>query len=70
VTQPQAAVRLLGVTVSDLQVMMQADLFAGGPPRVSRLDSAIDGIRGRFGPHMLTRASLLPGTQSGSGSGG
>jgi DNA polymerase-4 len=69
-TQPYAAVRLLGVTVSDLQVMMQADLFTGGPARVSRLDSAIDGIRGRFGPHMLTRASLLPGTQSGSGSGG
>jgi hypothetical protein len=29
---------------------------------ISRLDSAIDGIRGRFGSDMLTRASLLPRT--------
>jgi hypothetical protein len=33
------------------------------------LDAAIDGIRGRFGPGILTRASLLP-SQNGSGSGG
>ena len=63
--QPGAAVRLLGVGVSDLRMPQQADLFADGPARVSRLDSAIDGIRDRFGAGMLTRASLLaPGAGS------
>jgi DNA polymerase-4 len=64
-TQPNAAVRLLGVGVSDLQMPVQGDLFGNGPARGSRLDSAIDGIRDRFGSEMLTRASLLtrfPGT--------
>jgi DNA polymerase-4 len=65
-TQPDAAVRLLGVGVSDLQTLPQADLFAGGPAQSSRLDSAIDGIRDRFGSDMLTRASLLSRTPSGS----
>jgi DNA polymerase-4 len=69
-TQPNAAVRLLGVAVSDLQISLQTDLFADGPAQASRLDTAIDGIRDRFGSHMLTRASLLPGTAGGSGSGG
>jgi DNA polymerase-4 len=58
VTQPDAAVRLLGVGVSDLQLLPQGDLFGGGPAH-SPLDSAIDGIRDRFGSAMLTRASLL-----------
>jgi len=58
--QPHAAVRLLGVGVSQLQTPKQADLFADGPVQVTRLDSAIDGIRGRFGEQLLTRASLLP----------
>jgi DNA polymerase IV len=59
--QPHAAVRLLGVGVGDLQSSSQTDLFsevlgdAG-----SRLDSAVDGIRDRFGDGLLTRASLLP----------
>jgi len=64
-TQPNAAVRLLGVGVSDLQMPVQGDLFGNGPAQGSRLDSAIDGIRDRFGSEMLTRASLLtrfPGT--------
>jgi DNA polymerase-4 len=64
-TQPNAAVRLLGVGVSDLQMPVQGDLFGNGPARGSRLDAAIDGIRDRFGSEMLTRASLLtrfPGT--------
>jgi len=69
-TQPDAAVRLLGVGVSDLQTSVQADLFGTSPGESSRLDMAIDGIRDRFGSGMLTRASLLPGTPGGSGSGG
>ena len=69
-TQPDAAVRLLGVGVSDLQTSMQADLFGASLAAGSRLDMAIDGIRDRFGSDILTRASLLPGTPSGSGSDG
>jgi DNA polymerase IV len=69
-SQPDAAVRLLGVGVSDLQMSVQADLFGGSPAEGSRLDTAIDGIRDRFGTGILTRASLLPGTPSRSGSGG
>jgi DNA polymerase-4 len=60
-SQPRAAVRLLGVGVSDLQVLVQSDLFSGPEPQAgSRLDSAVDGIRDRFGAALLTRASLLP----------
>jgi DNA polymerase IV len=60
-SQPRAAVRLLGVGVSQLQPRLQADLFAGPlPAPSSRLDSAVDGIRDRFGEALLTRASLLP----------
>jgi DNA polymerase-4 len=60
-SQPKAAVRLLGVGVSDLQLLKQSDLFSG-PAQDSgaRLDSAVDGIRDRFGAGLLTRASLLP----------
>jgi DNA polymerase-4 len=57
---PNAALRLLGVGVGDLQLVRQPDLFYAGPPKDSRLDAAIDGIRDRFGPQLLTRASLLP----------
>jgi DNA polymerase IV len=66
-SQPGAAVRLLGVGVSDLQSVQQWDLFAGGPAASSRLDTVIDGIRGRFGEELLTRASLLSGSRNGSG---
>ena len=56
--QPRAAVRLLGVGVSDLQAGMQQDLFsAAGVP--ASLDNTVDGIRERFGRGSLTRASLL-----------
>lgn len=59
-SQPRAAVRLLGVGVGALQVLRQADLFSGALPDPStRLDSAVDGIRERFGQGLLTRASLL-----------
>jgi DNA polymerase-4 len=65
-TQPHAAVRLLGVGVSDLQMSCQGDLFGNGLDVASRLDSAIDGIRDRFGTAMLTRASLLSRSPGGS----
>jgi DNA polymerase-4 len=68
-SQPNAAVRLLGVAVSDLQVLRQKDLFAGDATRGTRLDGAIDGIRDRFGAGMLTRASLLSRSSSGRGPG-
>jgi DNA polymerase-4 len=65
--RPDAAVRLLGVGVGDLQTLQQADLFSEGPPKESRLDAAIDGIRGRFGSEFLTRASVLARTPGGDG---
>jgi DNA polymerase-4 len=58
-TQPNAAVRLLGVGVGGLRTLQQTDLFAGGAVPGARLDAVIDGIRDRFGRNMLTRASLL-----------
>jgi DNA polymerase-4 len=64
--QPDAAVRLLGVGVADLQMLRQADLFAADPQE-SRLDAAVDGIRDRFGTALLTRASSLPRVQGGGG---
>ena len=57
--QPEAAVRLLGVSVGSLQTAAQADLFDCGGDAGARLDAAVDGIRDRFGAGMLTRASLL-----------
>jgi DNA polymerase-4 len=63
-----AAVRLLGVGVGDLQAVRQADLFVAGAPRNSRLDTTVDDIRHRFGPGLLTRASLLPRRPGGAGS--
>jgi DNA polymerase-4 len=64
-TQTDAAVRLLGVGVGDLQIIRQTDLFAERPQE-SRLDATIDGIRDRFGTPLLTRASLLPRSPGGS----
>jgi hypothetical protein len=63
---PDAALRLLGVGVGELQIVRQGDLF-GQPQRASRLDATVDGIRDRFGAQLLTRASLLPRTRDGAG---
>jgi hypothetical protein len=51
-----------------LQEQVQSDLFADAKPAPTRLDTAVDGIRGRFGAGILTRASLLPRTPGGSDS--
>jgi DNA polymerase-4 len=66
--QPNAALRLLGVGAGDLGTLRQADLFVTEPAKDTRLDAAVDGIRGRFGSAVITRASLLPrGPYTGSG---
>jgi DNA polymerase-4 len=59
-TQPRAALRLLGVGVSELQPAKQLDLFT--VPQTSRnreLDATVDRIRERFGRTALARASTL-----------
>ncbi len=69
-TQPDAAVRLLGVGCSGLhRAGGQADLFATAPADSrpgevvqapsQRLDAAVDAIRQRFGAGVLTRGSQL-----------
>jgi DNA polymerase-4 len=58
--QPRAALRLLGVGVSELAPAVQLDLFT--VPQTARnreLDAAVDRIRERFGKVALTRASSL-----------
>jgi DNA polymerase-4 len=59
--QPRAALRLLGVGVSDLAPAAQLDLFTA--PQTARnreLDAAVDRIRERFGKVALAPASSLP----------
>jgi DNA polymerase-4 len=56
--QPRAAVRLLGVGVSDLEPEQQLDLFTTGEFSESRrLDDALDRIHGRFGDQAIHRGS-------------
>ena len=56
--QPRAAVRLLGVGVSDLEPETQLDLFATPEFSVAgRLDDALDRIHGRFGDEAIHRGS-------------
>jgi DNA polymerase-4 len=58
--QPGAALRLLGVGVSDLVEQRQADLFeVRESARNRQLDAAVDEIRARFGRSALARASTL-----------
>jgi DNA polymerase-4 len=59
-SQPRAALRLLGVGVSDLASTTQLDLFTA--PQTARnreLDAAVDRIRERFGKVALAPASTL-----------
>ena len=56
--QPRAAVRLLGVGVSDLEPEAQLDLFATPEFSVAgRLDDALDRIHGRFGDEAIHRGT-------------
>jgi DNA polymerase-4 len=59
-TQPRAALRLLGVGVSELGPDVQPDLFAVPQTEKNRqLDAAVDQIRQKFGSVALKRASSL-----------
>ncbi|HEX5650317.1 MAG TPA: DNA polymerase IV [Steroidobacteraceae bacterium] len=59
-TQPRAALRLLGVGLSDLAQEVQADLFAAPESTRNRqLDAAVDEIRQKFGSVALKAASSL-----------
>jgi DNA polymerase-4 len=59
--QPRAALRLLGVGVSELGTDVQPDLFAAPQGDKNRqLDAAVDRIRQKFGTVALKRASSLP----------
>ena len=60
---PGAKLRLLGVGVSELAAAEQLDLFdAARPAEATRLDAALDAIRGKFGTTAVQRASSLEGT--------
>jgi len=60
-SQPKAALRLLGVGVSELQGRAQPDLFESADAGGSRnLDHAVDRIRQKYGAASLTRGSALP----------
>jgi DNA polymerase-4 len=59
-TQPGAALRLLGVGVSDLGEEVQGDLF--GAPEAARnrqLDATVDAVREKFGSVALRPASTI-----------
>ena len=59
-SQPRAALRLLGVGVSELAEQRQADLFVAQESQRNRqLDAAVDQIHARFGRTALARASSL-----------
>lgn len=57
--QPRAALRLLGVGVSDLSTAQQLELFATPQSQRNReLDATVDRIRERFGSAALKRGNL------------
>jgi DNA polymerase-4 len=59
-TQPHAALRLLGVGVTDLAEIVQADLFAAPEStRNKQLDAAVDAVREKFGNVALRAASTI-----------
>jgi DNA polymerase-4 len=59
-SQPQAALRLLGVGVSDLAEQRQSELFAAPESTRNRqLDATVDEIRGRYGAVALRPASTI-----------
>ena len=59
-TQPRAALRLLGVGLSDLAEELQSDLFAAPESTRNRqLDAAVDQIRQKFGSVALKPASSI-----------
>jgi DNA polymerase-4 len=59
-SQPRAALRLLGVGVSDLTEAIQADLFtAPESSRNRQLDATVDAVREKFGSVALRAASTL-----------
>jgi DNA polymerase IV len=51
------AVRLLGVGAEGLSEVRQMSLFENGGERDERLDLALDGLRGRFGGHAISRGT-------------
>jgi nucleotidyltransferase/DNA polymerase involved in DNA repair len=56
--QPRAAVRLLGVGVSDLAPAQQLDLFTTRESAESgKLDETLDRIRGKYGTEAVKRGS-------------
>jgi DNA polymerase-4 len=56
--QPRAAVRLLGVGVSDLAPAQQLDLFTSRESAESnKLDETLDRIRGKYGTQAVKRGS-------------
>ena len=58
--QPRAALRLLGVGVSDLTEAQQMELFAAPESQRNRqLDATVDRIRERYGAMALKRGSTL-----------
>jgi DNA polymerase-4 len=60
-TQPGAALRLLGVGVTELAPAVQMDLFTlPESRRACDLDGAVDRIRAKFGRPALQRASSIP----------
>jgi DNA polymerase IV len=59
-TQPRAALRLLGVGVTDLRPAVQMDLFTDASSgRNRQLDATVDRIREKFGTVALKPASSL-----------